>query len=186
MLIKISVILLFAVGGCNISPSMNKDSQNSKSINAMEASIALPKNIWLFIGRGSCCYGHIISIDEKGNLKYSVGKYSIPDSGNGSEVYLPEVFEPSRITIDRKYGEINQQVSAEVLRKLDGLMGDEEKLSFRDNSLVYDSYIYNVYFNRKAIGHGYESKMEALPTNLRELIRIVTSEVTLHKLPGMA
>jgi hypothetical protein len=147
----------------------------------------LSKNIVVFIGRGGCCYGHIISIDKSGNLQYSVGTYSIQASNGGdTDAYLPENFDPNRINVDEKYAQKNKKVSAEVLERLAKLIRDEEKLSFRDKSLVYDAYVNNIYLDNKGIAFGYDSNIKSFPENLRELITLVIGQVELYKLPGMA
>jgi hypothetical protein len=187
--IKISFILLVAVAGCNIRPSMNTESQNHDSINSSQLpeSDILSKDIVVFIGRGGCCYGHIISIDKNGNLQYSVGTYSLPASNGGeADAYLPETFDPNRIEVDKKYAQKNKKVSAEVLERLALLVRDEEKLRFQDKSLVFDAYHYNIYLDNKGIGYGYDSTITSFPANLRELITLVIGQVELHKLPGMA
>jgi hypothetical protein len=187
--IKISLILLVAVAGCNIPPSMNTESQNQDSINSsqLDASGILSKDIIVFIGRGGCCYGHIISINKNGNLQYSVGTYSIPASNGGeADAYLPETFDPNRIEVDKKYAQKNKKVPTEVLERLEQLIREDEKLGYRDKSLVFDAYHYNIYLDNKGIGYGYGSKIKSFPANLRELITLVVGQVELHKLPGMA
>ena len=187
--IRISLILLVAVAGCNVPHSMKTESPNHDSLNSsqLNASGILSKDIIVFMGRGGCCYGHIISIDKKGNLQYSVGTYSISASnGDEADAYLPETFDPNRIEVDRKYVKKTKNVSAEMLERLAQLVRDEEKLSFRDKSLVDDAYVYNVYLDNKGIAYGYDSKIKTFPANLQEFITLIISQVELHKLPGMA
>ncbi len=185
---KISLILLVAVAGCNIPPSMKTESKNQDSINSGQLqTLGVPsKDIVVFIGRGGCCYGHLISIDKNGNLLYSVGTYSITASNGEADAYLPETFDPNRIIVDKKYAQKNKKISAEVLERLARLVKDEERLSFRDKSLVYDAYLYNIYLDNKGIASGYESNIKSFPENLRELITLVIGQIELYKLPGMA
>lgn len=168
---------------------MKTESENEDSLNPSQLQTpgVLSKGIVVFIGRGGCCYGHIISIDKNGNLQYSVGTYSIPASNGGdADAHLPENFDPNRIKVDEKYAQKNKKVPAEVLERLAKLIRDEGKLSFQDKSLVYDAYVYNVYLDNKVIAFGYDSNIKNFPENLRELITLVISQIELYKLPGMA
>jgi hypothetical protein len=147
----------------------------------------LPKDIVVFIARGSCCYGHVIAIDKNGNLKYSVGTYSAPSpNGRNADPSLPEVFDLNRIKVDKKYAQKSKQLSADVLGRLAALVGDEDKLGFRDSSLVFDAYFFSVYLDNRIIAYGYDSNMKGFPAKLQELINLVTSQAELHQLPGMA
>jgi hypothetical protein len=162
------------------NPGPNKSSP-------LSASGVLPKAITIFIGRGGCCYGHIIAIDKNGNLEYFVGTYAAP-TPNPSEVgaYLPETFDQNFVEVDNKYAKKKKLIPPEVLKRLEQLIGDEEKLSFRDKSLVYDDYVYNIYLDNSGIAYGHESKIKNFPTNLQEFIKLIGSQVELYKLPGMA
>lgn len=187
--IKISLILLVAVAGCNTPPSMNTSSQNHDSINSshLNASVILSRDIIVFIGRGGCCYGHIISIDRKGNLKYSVGTYHLSEAKNSeSSEYLPETLDLNSIEVDKKYSQKYQEVSVEKIKELARLMQSEEELRFQDKGLVYDDYLYQIYFDNKRIAYGYSVHLKSFPIELQELITLVVGQVELHKLPGMA
>jgi hypothetical protein len=189
LIIKTALILLVAAAGCNLPTSMNAESKNHESLDPrkLNPSRTLSKDVIVFIGRGGCCYGHIISIDKGGNLQYSVGTYSIAAANRHVvHAYLPETFEPNRIEVDKRYAQKNKNISSDVLERLAELLRDEQKLRFRDKSLVEDAYIYNIYLDNKEIAHGYDSKIETYPTNLREFITLVIGQVELHKLPGMA
>lgn len=186
--LTISLILLFAMASCNVALSSNSKSAGLTSNNSdklPEADI-LSKELVVFIGRGGCCYGHIISIDRGGDLKYSVGTYSRPVSDSRSSQFLPEAFDVNLIEIDKKYEEKFQRVSVESLRELERLVRGVESLRFRDQSLAVDDYLYHVFLDKQRVAYGYSSNRRSFPANLQRFIDLVTSQIKLHELPGMA
>ena len=161
--------------------------QDPVKVSDVEEPKTLPKNLVVFVARGGCCYGHIISIDKDGNLKYLVGTYSkLQSSDSASAEYLLEIFDPNQIEVDKKYVQKYQKISGEKLKQLARLVRNEEELSFRDNAVVDDAYLYNIYLDQKRIAYGYDSHMRSFPESLRKLVTLVESEVEMHKLLGMA
>ncbi len=187
--IRISLILLIAVAGCNIEPAMKSNFPNTESINPRQLPVSdkLSKDIVVFIGRGGCCYGHVIWINREGNLNYWVGTYHLSDTMTGkSSGVLPEILELNSIDVDQKYKKKQQVISIEKMKELLPLVESEERLRFEDKGLVFDDYVYQVYFDNKRIAYGYSSHLDRFPLELRELIKLVVGLVELHKLPGMA
>jgi hypothetical protein len=158
----------------------NQNHQTSETISQNETK--LPKEIFLLIGRGGCCNGHIVSISKNGEIKYFVGAYSIPDAKSD----MPEIYDPHLITQNPDYEPKYRKLSKEKINNLGQLINDEQKLRFKDEVSVKDDFVYNIYLDNKKIASGYESHKAEFPTNLAELIDLIRGEVELYKLPGMA
>ena len=173
--------LLFT--GCvskNANAIVLENPQTNKPIFQDEAKLS--KEIFILIGRGGCCHGHIISISKNGEIKYFVGTYSIPD--DKSE--MPEIYDPQLITPNSKYEPKNFKFSQEKIKSLEQLISDEQDLRFKDDVEVTDAYIYNIYLDNKKIASGYQSRKDKFPKNLRALIDLIRGEVAMYELPGMA
>jgi len=182
-------IILLAAAGCSVSDSTSGRSQRLglNNSNQMRKSDQLTRNIVLFVARGGCCYGHIISIDRSGNLSYLVGTVSVSASENlESGTNLPKKFDPDHIVADGKYAQKNETVPPDVIEQLERLIRTESDLSFRDSTLIDDAYMYHIYLDNEQIANAYESSLKSSPERLRELVELVLGQVQLHKLPGMA
>ena len=187
--IRIALVFLLTLLGCDVKSSMRVGSTNDDSLRStpLPEGGTLSQDLVVFIGRGGCCYGHIISIDRSGRLRYLVGTYHRSESGSDeSSEILPEIFDSKAIEMDTKYAERNRTVSVEKLKELERLLRDGDQIGFQDNTLVEDDYLYQVYFDRKRIAYGYGSHLKSFPLGLQELITILNDQVELHKLPGMA
>lgn len=109
------------------------------------------------------------------------------DNNDGSSKdSIPEVYNPESIKIDKKYSRKNGKLSSENLKRLAQLLSDTKKIEFRDETLVMDDYLYQLYLDNKNIAYGYQSNLKKFPENLQEIIKIIESEIKLHELPGMA
>ncbi|MEO6587869.1 MAG: hypothetical protein ABIP06_00960 [Pyrinomonadaceae bacterium] len=187
----IAAILIFFsfIAGCNNQNSKDDYSKNQISNNSVSnpESEKLPSQINLFIGRGGCCYGHIISINKNGDIDYVVGNYILNDNNDGSSKdSIPELYNPESIKIDKKYSRKNGKLSSENLKLLAQLLSDTKKIEFRDETLVMDDYLYQLYLDNKKIAYGYKSNLKNFPGKLQEIIKIIESEIKLNELPGMA
>ncbi|MEJ7847649.1 MAG: hypothetical protein WKF92_06140 [Pyrinomonadaceae bacterium] len=158
----------------------NQNHQTNETIFQNETK--LPKEIFLLIGRGGCCNGHIVSISKNGEIKYFVGTYSIPNASSD----MPEIYDSQLITQNPNYKPKYRKLSEEKIIHLKQLINDEQKLRFKDEVLVTDDFVYNIYLNNKKIASGYQSHKAKFPTNLAELIDLIRGEVELYNLPGMA
>lgn len=158
----------------------NQNHQTSETIFQNETK--LPKEIFLLIGRGSCCNGHIISISQNGEIKYFVGTYSIPNAKSD----MPEIYDPHLITQNSDYEPKYRKLSKEKINNLGQLINDEQKLRFKDEGSVRDDFVYSIYLDNKKIASGYQSHKSKFPTNLAALVDLIRGEVELYKLPGMA
>jgi hypothetical protein len=165
---------------------MSSNDDSIKSSQPPDADL-LPKDIIVFIGRGGCCYGHLIAIDRKGNLEYSVGTYHRSELNKSkSPEVLPEAFDMHSIEVDKRYAQEHQELPVEKIKEIALLMRDDEQLHFQDKELVDDDYLYQIFFDNKRIAYGYNSNLNDFPIKLRELINLVVNQTELHKLPGMA
>lgn len=183
------LLIIVVATGCNFPTPVKPESKSGDPIRAsdVEDMDTLPKKIVVFIARGGCCYGHIISIDKDGDLKYFVGSYSKPQSSDSTSAeILLERFDPNQIEVDKKYIPKYREVAGEKLEQLARLVRREEELSFRDNAVVKDAYLYNIYLDQKRIAYGYNSNIRIFPESLRKLVTLVESEVETYKLPGTA
>ena len=158
----------------------NQNQLNSKTISQNE--MKLPKEIFLLIGRGGCCNGHIVTISKNGEIKYFVGSYSIPNDRSD----MPEIYDSQLIKQNQNYKPKYRKLSEEKINNLGQLINDEQKLRFKDEVLVKDDFVYNIYLNNKKIASGYESRKAEFPANLAALVDLICSEVELYELPGMA
>ena len=154
--------------------------QTSKTV--FQDETKLSKDIFILIGRGGCCNGHIVSISKNGEIKYFVGTYSI--ANDKSE--MPEIYDPQLITHNSKYKPKDLKLSQEKLNRLEQLISNEQGLRFKDDVSVTDDYIYNIYLDNKKIASGYESRKDKFPKNLKALIDLIREEVKIYELPGMA
>ncbi len=118
--IKILSVFVAILAGCSVPtdrPVSSSDHELTASPNDPHTR-PVPKDIVVFMGRGGCCYGHIFSIDKSGNLRYTVGTYSVPlSSDERSTDELLRTFDPNLVKVDRKYPQKNQRVSAESLER---------------------------------------------------------------------
>jgi hypothetical protein len=158
----------------------NQNPQTSETIFQNETK--LPKEIFLLIGRGGCCNGHMVSISKNGEIKYFVGSYTIPNDSSD----MPETYDSQLIKQNPKYKPKYQKLSQEKINLLGQLIDDEQKLSFNDKVEVDDDFVYNFFLDNKKIASGYESRKAEFPTNLAALIDLIRGEIELYKLPGMA
>lgn len=187
--ILLALLVVTAVTGCNSTTSEKVNSDNQPQVNsdANQESDRLPKDINILIGRGGCCYGHIISIDRNGDLEYFVGQYNLPvDKNSISKGIMPEIFNPDLVKMDKRYSPKYRKVPLDNLRQLAQLIREEKKLHFRDETMVTDAYLYHLYINKKKVAYGYDLNLEVFPENLQKLIKLILSEIKLHELPGMA
>lgn len=157
----------------------NQNHQISETVSQNETK--LPKEIFLLIGRGGCCNGHIVSISKNGEIKYFVGNYSIPDDKSD----MPEIYDPQLIKQNPDYEPKYRKLSKEKINQLRQLINDEQKLRFKDEVSVKDDFVYNLYLDNKKIASGYKSRKTEFPKNLAELIDLIPKEVELYKLPDM-
>lgn len=162
------------------NPVDSKDQLTSNTVSQNET--ILPKEIFLLIGRGGCCNGHIVTISKNGEIKYFVGSYSIPNDRSD----MPETYDSQLIKQNPNYKPKYQKLSEEKINKLGQLINDEQKLRFKDKVSVKDDFVYNIYLDNKKIASGYESRKVEFPTNLAALIDLIRGEIELYKLPGMA
>ena len=176
--------LLFT--GCaseNANAIVVKNPQTSNTI--LQDETKLSKDIFILIGRGFCCNGHIISINKNGEIKYFVGTYSIlPNPNENSD--MPEIYDPHLIKPDTVYKPKNLKLSSEKINRLEQLINDEQELRFKDNVEVDDDYIYSIYLDGKKVASGYQSRKDKFPKNLKALIDLIQGEVKMYELPGMA
>lgn len=188
---KCLVYLIFGLlfTGCvsnNANAIVFENPQNSKTVSPDEKKLPgetkLSKEIFIIIGRGGCCNGHIVSIDKNGEVKYLVGTYSIPN--NESE--MPETYDSSLITPNSVYKPKNLKLSQEKINSLEQLISNEQDVRFKENILVSDDYMYSIYLDNEKIASGYKSRKDKFPRNLQALIDLIEEEVELYKLPGMA
>jgi hypothetical protein len=181
------LILVFLSTGCVSENSMViENSQTGKTVSLdlkkLSDETKLSKEIFVMIGRGGCCNGHIISINRDGKIRYLVGSYSIP-----SEKWeMPEIYDSQRIKPLSTYKPKDLNLSKEKIKRLEQLIGNEEKLRFKEDVIVTDDYLYSIYLDNKKIAFGYESRMKEFPANLAALVDFIRSEVELYELPGMA
>lgn len=158
----------------------NQNPLTGKTISQDETK--LQKEIFLMIGRGGCCNGHIVSISKNGEIKYFVGSYSIPNDRED----MPEIYDSQLIKQNPKYKPKYRKLSEEKINQLRQLVNDEQKLRFKDEVSVEDDFVYNIYLDNKKIASGYESRKAEFPTNLAALLDLIRGDVELYKLPGMA
>jgi hypothetical protein len=157
-----------------------QNQQTSKGISQDETKLS--KEIFIIIGRGRCCSGHIISISKNGEIKYFVGTYTIPND----KWEMPETYNPQSITANSKYKPKNFKLSTEKIKSLEQLINNEQELRFKDEASVKDDYIYSIYLDNKKIASGYQSRTDKFPKNLKALVDLIETEVEMYELPGMA
>ena len=138
------VLYYFIVGllftSCDAKKTIgNQNPLTGKTISQDETK--LPKEIFLMIGRGGCCNGHIVSISKNGEIKYFVGSYSIPNDRSD----MPEIYDSQLIKQNPNYKPKYRKLSEEKINKLGQLINDEQKLCFKDEVLVKDDFVYNIY-----------------------------------------
>lgn len=187
----IGMILIYcaSIAGCQSYLSKNKSSekQSSDSSTANQQLENLPNQITIFIGRGVCCSGHIISVGKNGDFKYVVGEYVLPENSDGiSTDSMPEVYDPQLIKINQKYNQKNGKISEENFRQLEKLLSNTKSLEFHDKTVIKDDYLYHLYLDGKKIAYGYQVNMKSFPENLRKIIELISGDVKLYELPGMA
>lgn len=175
----------FVVGmlfvGCDaVNTIRNQNEPTSQTISQDETN--LPKEIFLLIGRGSCCNGHMVTVTKEGDIKYFVGSYRIPN--DSSE--MPETYDSQLVKQDPKYEPKYQKISQEKIKLLRQLIDDEQELRFNDKVEVDDDFVYTFFLDNKKIAFGYESRKTEFPKNLAEVLALILAEVELYKLPGMA
>ena len=179
------LIYYFIVGllftSCDAKKTIgNQNPLTGKTISQDETK--LPKEIFLMIGRGGCCNGHIVSISKNGEIKYFVGSYSIPNDRSD----MPEIYDSQLIKQNPNYKPKYRKLSEEKINQLGQLINDEQKLRFKDEVPVKDDFVYSIYLDNKKIASGYESHKAEFPTNLAALLDLIRREVELYELPGMA
>lgn len=159
------------------------DDQNQLNVKRLSHSeTKLPKDIFLLIGRGGCCNGHIITISKNGEIKYFVGSYSVTNDSSD----MPEIYDSQLIKQNLNYKPKYRKLSEEKINQIGQLINDEQKLRFKDEVLVKDDFVYNIFLDNKKIASGYESRKAEFPANLIALVDLICSEVELYELPGMA
>jgi hypothetical protein len=158
----------------------NQNHPTSKTSSQDETK--LPKEIFLMIGRGGCCNGHIVSISKNGEIRYFVGSYSVPNDRSD----MPEIYDSQLIKQNPSYKLKYRKLSEEKINNLGQLINDEQKLRFKDEVPVKDDFVYSIYLDNKKIASCYESNKAEFPTNLAALVDLIRGEVELYKLPGMA
>ena len=147
------LILGFLFTSCETKNTIgSQNHRTSKTIFKNETK--LPKEIFLLIGRGGCCNGHIISISKNGEIKYFVGSYSIPNDRSD----MPDVYDSQLIKQNLKYKPRYLKLSDEKIKLLRQLINDEQKLRFKDGVRVKDDFVYNIYLENQKIAFGYESR----------------------------
>jgi hypothetical protein len=188
MLRGLSILLVLVIlgGACTTSPSTEAVSNNQPFVKSYSSpkQNELPKEIFILIGRGNCCSGHAISISKDGEVDYSIAEYSSLESDKSGST--PETYDPNSIKMNERYSKKRTRLSPDTLKKLSELIGNEEKLHFYDEMGVTDTYLYNIYLDKKKIAHGYEPNIKRFPEELQAMISLILNEVELYKLPGMA
>lgn len=175
------LILGLVFAGCSaMSTISNQNELTSKTIS--RDATKLPKEIFLLIGRGGCCNGHMISISKNGEIKYFVGTYPIPNDSSD----MPETYDSQLIKQNPKYRPKYLILSEEKLIHLEQLIIDEQKLRFNDKVEVDDDFVYTIFLDNRKIATGYESRIAEFPANLAALVDLIRGEVELYELPGMA
>ncbi|MBK9163454.1 MAG: hypothetical protein IPM21_05975 [Acidobacteria bacterium] len=173
--------------GCVSEKTRNLgDHQTKRTISLDEKKLAdetkLSKEIFILIGRGGCCTGHMISINKNGEVKYFVGTYSIPND----KWEMPEIYDSQKVTLISTYKPKDLELSQEKIKRLEELISIEENLHFKEDILVSDDYLYSLYLENKETASGYQSRKDKFPRNLKALIDLIQEEVELYELPGMA
>jgi hypothetical protein len=158
-----------------------QNQQTSKTISQDETKLS--KEIFILIGRGYCCSGHIISINKNGEIKYLVGTYPL---ANDKLEEMPETYNSQLITPQSKYKPKNFKLSPEKIKSLEQLINNEQEIRFNEDVKVTDDYIYNIYLDNKKIASGYQSRTDKFPKNLKALVDLIETEVEMYELPGMA
>jgi hypothetical protein len=183
-IVLLTVIFIF---GCNNQPIKDSVNANKQVLNnsiGNQDSTKLEKSIDIIIGRGVFCCGHIISIDTNGKYTYLVGEYIPEDSELKNEP--PENFDINFVKQDKSYKRKSGKLSTDKINKISRLIKEESKLLVKDKAVWTDSYIYQIYFDKKLITYGYNLDEKRHPENLIKLIRLIEKEIGLHELPGMA
>ncbi len=180
------LILGLLSAGCVSEKTVLENRPPSKTTSLDEKKLTdetnLSKEIFILIGRGGCCNGHIISINKNGEIKYLVGTYSIPND----KEEMPEIYDSQKITPTSTYKPKDIKLSQEKIKSLEQLISNGESLHHKEDFLVMDDYEYSIYLDNKKIASGYESRKAKFPANLVALIDLILSEVESYELPGMA
>ncbi len=174
------ILGLLSISCASENPIILQNQQTVKTISQDE--MKLSKEIFIIIGRGSCCSGHIISIDRNGEIKYFVGTYPIPND----EENMPDNYDYKKISPNTFYKPRNFKLSQKKIEIVNQLISNEQELTFKEDLLVTDDYIYSIYLDNKKIASGYQSRKEKFPKNLKSLIDFIHQEVEMYELPGMA
>ncbi|CAN5782925.1 hypothetical protein BH24ACI3_BH24ACI3_12080 [soil metagenome] len=181
------LILVLLTSGCvseNVKVLEHHQTKQTYSVDEKKLSYGtkLSKEIFILIGRGGCCTGHMISINRNGEIKYLVGTYSIPND----EWEMPELYDSKKISPISTYEPKDLKLSQEIIKRLERLISKEENLHFKEDALVTDDYLYSLYLDNKKIASGYQTRKDKFSKNLKALIDLIHSEVELYELPGMA
>lgn len=181
------LILGFLFTSCvSKNAAVHENRQTSKTISVdgkkLSDKTKLSKEIFILIGRGGCCTGHMISINKNGEIKYYVGAYSLPSD----KWEMPEIYDSQKITPISTYKPKDLKLSQEKIKSLEQLISGEENLHFKEDIIVTDDYLYSIYLDSEKIASGYESRKDKFPKNLKALIDLIHEEVELYELPGMA
>jgi hypothetical protein len=171
--------LLFA--SCDAKKALSDQNElTGRGLSRFETE--LPKEIFLLIGRGGCCNGHIITISKNGEIKYFVGSYSIPS--DRSE--MPEKYDSQLITQNPNYKPKYRKLSEEKINHLVQLVKEEQMLRFKDEVWVEDDFVYTFFLDKNKVASGFESRKTEFPKNLAKVLALILGEVELYNLPGMA
>ena len=175
------ILGLLCISCSSENPIILQNQQTVKTISQDE--MKLSKEVFIIIGRGSCCSGHIISIDTNGEIKYLVGNYQIPND----EEDMPDKYDSQKVTPITTYEPKNFKLSQEKIKSLNQLISNEQELRFAEEDVsIDDAYIYSIYLDNKKIASGYQSRKDNFPKNLKALIDLIEGKIEIYELPGMA
>lgn len=185
------MLLAFGIGfGCdwlrNVKTESNRiDLKGSQP--EPPSAISSGKEIFILIGRGSCCDGHIISVNSSGEVTYLVGTYHLANSSEGATKMREfEKFDLKQITVNTRYPRKNLSLPRDVIDRLAELVQQPDRLYYEDNRMINDAYHLTVYVDSQNVASGFWSPKGDFSEQLTELLNLVLNHVKLYELGGMA
>ena len=182
--LRLLLVLLFA--GINLNCD-RVDVPVPNSPPQIKSDTILPKDIFIILGRGSCCSGHIISVDRDGKLVYIVGRYQMSNqNGVGMRVPETEKFDVRKITADPVHPHKVVVLQRDVTDRLTKMLNEPEKLQFFDERYIKDAYNLTIYLNDELVVSGFDIDRSGFPDRLNEFIKLLFEQVKMYDLGGMA